>query len=144
MDDAHRLNYQPESARLAPDGRTLAFGLADMGRPPSEIQVRDVTKEDPPTVVVSMPGKELSGWNWSPDGKRLSFLVWGDNDKQYDPYVVELATKKVQKVTLPDLRARARKVTAPSSTPGCRTGTGWSTPRVISSWLTLRPKRPAK
>jgi RNA polymerase sigma factor (sigma-70 family) len=106
LDEAHRLNYQTESARLAPDGRTLAFGQADTGHPPSEIQIRDVTKEDPPTVLVSMPGKELSSWNWSPDGKRLSFAVWGDGDNQYRPYVVDLATKKVQEVTLPDLRAK--------------------------------------
>jgi Tol biopolymer transport system component len=104
IDEANRTNYQAESARLAPDGRTLAFGLADGGRPPSEIYTRDVTKEDPPAVLVSMPGSELSNWNWSPDGKRLSFAVWDEGDKKYHPYLVGLATKKAQKVTLPEFR----------------------------------------
>jgi RNA polymerase sigma-70 factor (ECF subfamily) len=104
VDEANRTNYQADSARLAPDGRTLAFGLADGGRPPSEIYTRDVTKEDPPAVLVSMPGSELSSWNWSPDGKRLSFAVWEEGDKKYHPYLVDLATKKAQKLTLPELR----------------------------------------
>jgi dipeptidyl aminopeptidase/acylaminoacyl peptidase len=106
IDAANRTNYQADSARLAPDGRTLAFGLANEGHPPSEIYLYDTTKEDPPRVLVSMPGSELSSWSWSPDGKRLSFAVWDEGDKKYHPHVVDLATKRSQKVTLPDLKAK--------------------------------------
>ena len=106
LDDDHRLNYQSLSARLSPDGQTLAFGQAETGMPPSKIQIHDVTKNDPPRVVVSMPGKELSSWSWSPDGKRLSFAVWDESDGKYHPHVVEVATQKVQKVALPPVKAK--------------------------------------
>ncbi len=98
--------YQPGSARLSPDGRFLAFGLAT-GTPPKEIQVRDATKEGPSRVVVHMPKKELSSWCWSPDGKQILFSVWpGEDDDKYHPYVVEVATGKVQKVKVPALKGK--------------------------------------
>jgi RNA polymerase sigma factor (sigma-70 family) len=106
LDDEHRHNYQADSARLSPDGRFLAFGQAEEGHPPSRIQVHEVNREGPPSELVSMPGKELSSWSWSPDGKRLSFAVWEEGDKKYHPYIVEVATHKKQKVTLPALPAK--------------------------------------
>ncbi len=106
LDKEHQHNYQSLSARLSPDGRFLAFGQAEMGTPPSKIQIREIAKDDPPEVIVSMPHKELSSWSWSPDGKHLSFAVWGEDGKTYQPYVVEVASKKVRKVTLPALKGK--------------------------------------
>jgi RNA polymerase sigma factor (sigma-70 family) len=106
LDEEHQKNYQSDSARLSPDGRFLAFGQAEEGTPPSKIQIRDLTKGDPPNVIVDMPGKELSNWSWSPDGKRLSFAVWGEDGKTYTPCIVEIATQKVQKVTLPEVKGK--------------------------------------
>ena len=95
METPARSSYQADSARLSPDGRLLAFGLAE-GSPPKQLQIRDVTKDDPPKAIVNMPRKELSRWCWSPDGKQLSFAVWGDeNDEKYHPYIVDVATRKI-------------------------------------------------
>lgn len=102
----HRFNYQALSARLSPDGALLAFGQANMGTPPSKIQVRNLHKEDAPKVLVDMAGKELSSWSWSPDGKMLSFAVWGEQPGKYTPYVVDVASGKAQKVVLPVLKGK--------------------------------------
>ncbi len=119
LDEEHKLGkidgnlfslqtYQAESARLSPDGRFLAFGQA-RGTPPHEIQIREVARGKEPRSVVRMPKKELSNWCWSPDGKQILFSAWpGEKDDHYHPYVVEVATGKVQPVTLPELKGEGK------------------------------------
>jgi RNA polymerase sigma factor (sigma-70 family) len=106
LDPNHQFNYQASSAKLSPDGVHVAFGQADAGTPPSKIQVRSLSKDDPPRVLVNMPAKELSSWNWSPDGKQMAFAVWGDAGKNYEPYVVDVPTGKAHKVVLPALAGK--------------------------------------
>jgi RNA polymerase sigma factor (sigma-70 family) len=97
--------YQPGSARLSPDGRFLAFGISQGGSPPNEIQIREVNRDKKPRSVVRIPKKELSSWCWSPDGKQILFSVWpGGDDEKYHPHIVEVATGKVRKVMLPELK----------------------------------------
>jgi len=102
--EVNRLNYQTLTARLSPDMHMLAFGQAGEGHPPSKLQIRDIRNEAESKVLVDMPGKELSGWSWSPDGKKLSFAVWEEGDQRYRPYVVDLTSGKTERVTLPDLK----------------------------------------
>jgi RNA polymerase sigma factor (sigma-70 family) len=109
LDRQHRFNYQADSAKLAPDGRRLAFGQAEQGRPPSKIQIRDLDKDEAPTVLVSMFEKELSSWCWSPDGKKLTFAVWEEGDKKYHPWIADVATKKTEKVELPELPGKGEE-----------------------------------
>jgi RNA polymerase sigma factor (sigma-70 family) len=98
------LNYQTDSARLSPDGRYLAFGVAETGRPPSKLQIRNLTREEAaPREIVSLPGRELSNWVWSPDGKKLAFAVWGETGKKYQQWIVDVGKKKAAKVKLPPL-----------------------------------------
>src|SRR5205823_5116069 len=68
LPEKQRLNYQDLDARLSFDGHWLAFGQAEDGHPPSQLQIREVAKQFEPKVVVDLPGKELSSWSWSPDG----------------------------------------------------------------------------
>jgi RNA polymerase sigma factor (sigma-70 family) len=103
LDEQHRLNYQARSAKLSPSGKYLAFGQANQGRPPFEIQVREVGKDAAPTVLASMPDLELSSWVWSPDEKKITFAVWDEGDQVYYPWIVDVASKKTEKVQLPAL-----------------------------------------
>jgi RNA polymerase sigma factor (sigma-70 family) len=106
LEDEPNKHYQANSARLSPDGRLLAFMQAEAGTPAGKLQIRDVTKDDPPKVIVDMPGRELSSWSWSPDGKRISFAVWAGDAQKYYPHIVDVATQKVQKVTLPEMKTK--------------------------------------
>jgi RNA polymerase sigma factor (sigma-70 family) len=95
--------YQTSSARLSPDGLFLAFCQDKHG-----ILVRDVALVNKPRSVVRMPEKELSSWCWSPDSKQILFSVWpGENDQKYHPYIVEVATGKVRKAVVPELKGEA-------------------------------------
>jgi RNA polymerase sigma factor (sigma-70 family) len=102
------MGYQPHSARLAPDGKSVAFGssvLKDEGgqlssHPPDKIFLRDLTKAAPAKVVMEMPGVELHNWCWSPDGRQLAFTSW-DGENNTRNWVVDVKTKKVQRLRLP-------------------------------------------
>src|SRR3954447_23688292 len=70
-------DFQPYTARIAPDGRRLAFGLGELrGRamhPPSKIHVMDITRARGVELLVDLPGTELQHWAWSRDGRKLAF-----------------------------------------------------------------------
>lgn len=111
LGETERFNYQALSARLSPDGRYLAYGRVEMNRgtPPDKIRLRAMGKDDEPTVLVSMPDKELSNWVWSPDGKKLTFAVWDEGEGQYQPWMVDVATKETERIKLPKLPSKIEK-----------------------------------
>jgi RNA polymerase sigma factor (sigma-70 family) len=111
LSDEHKLNYQPQHTRLSPDGRFLAIGCIEpnTGTPPQKLRIRAVGKDDEPDIVVEMPGKELSQWSWSPDGKKLTFAVWDEGDGQYHPWIVDVASKKAERIKLPELPGKIAK-----------------------------------
>lgn len=99
--------YQPHSARLSPDGKWLAFGLArwegNSAYPPDQIRLRKAEWAERSEVVVSMPGLELHHWVWSADGKQLAFTSW-DKENGGRSWVVDVATKQVTQLTLPTFK----------------------------------------
>jgi RNA polymerase sigma factor (sigma-70 family) len=111
LSDDHRLTYQPQHTKLSPDGRFLAIGCIEpnTGTPPQKLRIREVGKDDEPEVIVSMPDKELSQWVWSPDGKKLTFAVWDEEDGEYHPWIVDVASKKTERVKLPKLPGKIAK-----------------------------------
>jgi len=94
------------SARLAPDGRRLAFGkpyidIANAGAfPPNKILVRDITNSEKSEVLVEMNGFELQHWVWSKDGSKMAFASW-DAKENYRNWIVETRDRKVEEVRLP-------------------------------------------
>ncbi len=113
--DKDILGYQPQSARLSPDGKTLAFGNAVMKdeggmqsvHSPDRIVLRDLTKAAPPKVLVEMPGAGLGNWFWSPDGGKLAFTSW-DKEGAHN-WVVDVKTKKVQRLRLPRFKLEGKE-----------------------------------
>lgn len=97
-------HFQPYTARVAPDGRRLAFGVGELrnqaGYPPSKLQIVDLTKDGRPETVVDLPNTELHGWTWSPDGKRLAVSSW-DAENRVRNWTVNVETKKLEEVRLP-------------------------------------------
>jgi dipeptidyl aminopeptidase/acylaminoacyl peptidase len=99
--------YQTHSARLSPDGKTVAFGTAVvkdengqlMTHAPDKIFHSDLTKKAPAKVLVEMPGSGLDDWCWSPDGRKLAFTSW-DKEGGHN-WVVDVKSKKVQRLRLP-------------------------------------------
>jgi Tol biopolymer transport system component len=100
--------YQPHSACLSPDGKTLAFGIAvtketdgQLGvYAPDKIYLRDLTKAAPAHVLTEMPGISLQQWCWSPDGRQLAFVTW-DKENFARNWVVDVKSKKVRRLKLP-------------------------------------------
>lgn len=101
------LNYQMNSARLSPDGKRLAFGLADLrqggAHPPSQILLRDLSNSEPGEAVVSVPNTEIYQWIWSPDGKKLAYQTWDGQDGTfgYRNWIVDLGTKESRELKTP-------------------------------------------
>lgn len=100
-------NYQSNSARLSPDGKRLAFGLADLrqggAHPPSRILLRNLADSQPAEAVVSIPNTEMYQWLWSPDGKQLAYQTWDGQDGTfgYRNWIVDLGTKESREVKTP-------------------------------------------
>lgn len=111
LGDEHKFTYQPQHTRLSPDGRYLAIGCVEpnTGTPPQKLRIRAVGKDEEPEVIVDMPGKELSQWSWAPDGKKLTFAVWDEGDGQYHPWIVDVQTKKAERIKLPELPGKIAK-----------------------------------
>lgn len=101
-------HFQPHSARIAPDGRTLAFGRAEMSgsamHPPIGIRVMDLTKTRGEESLANLPDTELHHWAWSRDGKKLAFASW-DAKNNTRNWVVDVRTKKAAEVELPLVKA---------------------------------------
>jgi RNA polymerase sigma factor (sigma-70 family) len=110
------LGYQPHSARLSPDGKRLAFGIAVMKQerdvlgvhPPDKILLRDVARSAPGEVLVEMPGVNLNTWCWSPDGRKLAFWSW-DKDHHARNWVVDVKSKKVERLKLPRIKVDGKE-----------------------------------
>jgi len=73
-----------QSVRLSPDGKRLAFDLAELRTNATDVHVFDLTRGTD-TRVTSAAGSE-SAPIWSPDGRRLVF-AW---DKDTAPYLHQL------------------------------------------------------
>jgi hypothetical protein len=105
--------FQPNSARLSPDGTTIAFGKAaeiDVDghkrlTSPDKIQIQPLNGKTGAEVVVDMPGAGIGPWYWSPDGSKLAFSSW---EKQQRPrnWFVDVRTREVHEVTMPRFKAK--------------------------------------
>jgi Tol biopolymer transport system component len=100
-------HFQVYTARIAPDGRQLAFGLGEFRDrtmfPPSKIHVTDVAKGRDAKPIADLPDLQIGNWAWSPDGKKLAFWSW-DAKHRTRNWIVDLQTKKTEEVQLPRVK----------------------------------------
>lgn len=126
--DAHGGFYVPELAELSPDGRYLAIGYTNGGRPPEGALVWDRTQPKEAAVeVYARPGAEVQNHcHWSPDGRRLYFAWWEPIPGTKGPHgrtgadVVDVKSKEKQALKLPsftdaDGQEKPMQFAAPSS-----------------------------
>jgi hypothetical protein len=105
--------FQPQMARLSPEGNRIAFGKAAETEvdghkaitSPDKIQIHPLNAATGAEVVVDLPGSGIGPWYWSPDGSKLAFTCW---EKQQQPrtWVVDVRTRERHEVTMPHFKTK--------------------------------------
>jgi len=75
---------------LSPDGTRLAFSYDQTGR--WEIYLIPLDRSAPPRQVTTGPGAKFNP-RWSPDGRRLAYVLDPDGSERLDIYLYDLATE---------------------------------------------------